>query len=158
MSITMQGKVKVHRNLERLKDLPGESLEKGLKYVSEVAPKRSKQRISQLGYVKTGKTMQSIHGEAKGDKAFIRGGGPGAQQIHILEYGAEPKPHLIRPKLQKSLFWGGAPHPVKLVRHPGHRIKEGRFMRGPIEDMQSSNELESIFSRAIKEMQEKLVT
>lgn len=29
------------------------------------------------------------------------------------------RPHIIRPKVKKALFWPGAGHPVASVRHPG---------------------------------------
>lgn len=35
----------------------------------------------------------------------------------ILEEGS--KPHIIRPKNKKALYWKGAAHPVKAVNHPG---------------------------------------
>lgn len=35
----------------------------------------------------------------------------------ILETGS--KPHIIRPKNKKALYWRGASHPVKAVKHPG---------------------------------------
>ncbi|BFH63909.1 MULTISPECIES: hypothetical protein [Paenibacillus] len=35
----------------------------------------------------------------------------------ILEEGS--KPHIIRAKNKKALYWKGASHPVKAVRHPG---------------------------------------
>ncbi len=35
----------------------------------------------------------------------------------ILEEGS--KPHIIRPKNKKALYWKGASHPVKAVKHPG---------------------------------------
>lgn len=157
MPISIEGKVKITRNLERLKDLPAEALEVAFGYITVIAVRRSKQRLSGLGWVKTGKTLRSIHGEVRGGKAFIRAGGKGAEQATILEYGAKPKPHIIRPNLRKSLYWPGAAHPAKVVRHPGHRIKEGKFLRGPIEEMQNSAELESILTRAVREMQEKMV-
>ncbi len=31
------------------------------------------------------------------------------------------KPHVIRPKRAKGLFWPGARHPVRIVNHPGNR-------------------------------------
>lgn len=37
----------------------------------------------------------------------------------ILEEGS--KPHIIRPKNKKALYWHGAKHPVKSVQHPGTR-------------------------------------
>ncbi|BFH66250.1 hypothetical protein J27TS7_10960 [Paenibacillus dendritiformis] len=35
----------------------------------------------------------------------------------ILEEGS--KPHIIRPKDKKALYWSGAKHPVRAVKHPG---------------------------------------
>ena len=39
----------------------------------------------------------------------------------MVEYGT--KPHIIKPKNKKALYWKGAKHPVKSVRHPGSRAK-----------------------------------
>lgn len=36
------------------------------------------------------------------------------------------KPHVIKPKTGKALFWPGASHPVRSVKHPG--TKPNRFM------------------------------
>lgn len=35
----------------------------------------------------------------------------------IIEFGS--RPHIIRPKGNKFLFWPGAKHPVKKIKHPG---------------------------------------
>jgi len=35
----------------------------------------------------------------------------------VLEFGS--RPHLIRPRGKRALFWAGGRHPVKQVRHPG---------------------------------------
>lgn len=50
----------------------------------------------------------------------------GADQVEVgtnVVYAAfcqlGTKPHEIRPKNKKALFWKGLQHPVKLVRHPG---------------------------------------
>lgn len=37
------------------------------------------------------------------------------------------KPHIIRPRTKKALYWKGALHPVKLVHHPG--TKANPFMQ-----------------------------
>jgi HK97 gp10 family phage protein len=42
-----------------------------------------------------------------------------------VEFGTGP--HVIRPKNKKALFWPGARHPVKLVRHPGTRARPFLF-------------------------------
>lgn len=41
------------------------------------------------------------------------------------------KAHIIRPKTKRALFWKGARHPVRSVRHPG--TKGGRFMERGLE-------------------------
>jgi phage virion morphogenesis protein len=40
----------------------------------------------------------------------------------IHQFGGKTKPHTIRPRRKKALFWPGARHPVKLVNHPGSEI------------------------------------
>ena len=30
-------------------------------------------------------------------------------------------PHIIRPRNKRALFWSGARHPVKMVKHPGNK-------------------------------------
>ena len=39
----------------------------------------------------------------------------------IVEKGS--RPHIIRPKNKKALYWEGAKRPVKLVNHPGSKAK-----------------------------------
>jgi phage gpG-like protein len=40
----------------------------------------------------------------------------------IHQLGGHTGARVIRPKKKKALFWPGAKHPVKQVRHPGSRI------------------------------------
>lgn len=42
-----------------------------------------------------------------------------------VEFGT--RPHVIRPKTKKALFWKGAAHPVKSVNHPGTRAQPFLF-------------------------------
>lgn len=37
----------------------------------------------------------------------------------VVEFGSNP--HIIKPKDKKALYWEGADHPVKQVKHPGTR-------------------------------------
>lgn len=39
----------------------------------------------------------------------------------VIEKGS--KPHVIRAKNKKALYWEGASHPVKQVKHPGTKAK-----------------------------------
>jgi len=41
------------------------------------------------------------------------------------------RPHVIRPRRKKALYWPGADHPVKSVQHPGTR---GRDFVRPVAD------------------------
>lgn len=66
----------------------------------------------------TSHARQSIHsGVEGGGKSFTLFLAHGAEYGKYLEEGT--KPHLIKPKGKKALFWSGASHPVKEVNHPG---------------------------------------
>jgi len=45
------------------------------------------------------------------------------------ELGAQTRPHDIRPRNKRALYWEGAAHPVRIVHHPGSRIPERPFIR-----------------------------
>ena len=40
----------------------------------------------------------------------------------IQHFGARTRPHIIVPKNRQALYWAGARHPVKKVKHPGSVI------------------------------------
>jgi hypothetical protein len=63
--------------------------------------------------VRTGRLKSTIR--RKRNRIWV--GGRNADYWWALEYGT--KPHIIRPKEKKALWWPGAEHPVLLVRHPG---------------------------------------
>lgn len=50
----------------------------------------------------------------EGSKVFV---GDGTPLWHWIEYGT--RPHWIRPKHKRALFWPGLEHPVRAVFHPG---------------------------------------
>ncbi|MBT5551701.1 MAG: hypothetical protein HOJ79_14620 [Nitrospina sp.] len=52
-----------------------------------------------------------------GDGAFTGKLESNSSVAAIMEFGS--RPHIIRPKGNKLLFWPGANHPVKEVKHPG---------------------------------------
>lgn len=73
--------------------------------------------------VKTGAMRATIHHtqhSRRTDRVYV-----GTGHWHYMEYGTLP--HIIRPKKKKALFWAGADHPVKEVKHPG--TPEFAFMR-----------------------------
>ncbi|MGL5714184.1 MAG: hypothetical protein ACRCX2_14285 [Paraclostridium sp.] len=71
---------------------------------------------------RTGHARQALNGEAsnKGND-YVISLSHGVEYGEILEEGS--KPHVIRPKNKKALYWRGANHPVKVVNHPGTKGK-----------------------------------
>lgn len=67
---------------------------------------------------RTGTLQRSILVQIKFPKAEVT-----AQEKYavIIEEGTGP--FTIKPKTKKALFWPGAKHPVKMVRHPGIKAK-----------------------------------
>lgn len=70
---------------------------------------------------KTGALRRSIRPELGNLQAVIR---PNIDYALFVHEGT--KAHTITPKNKQALFWQGALHPVKSVRHPG--TKPNRFM------------------------------
>jgi hypothetical protein len=93
--------------------------------------------MSQLCPVKTGRLRSSIHYETPSKKEFVKNikqgsfnlkfkvkldklqaaWGTNVEYANDVNYGT--RPHIIRPVNKKALFWKGANHPVKSVKHPG---------------------------------------
>lgn len=60
--------------------------------------------------------------------------------------------HIIRPIRKKALYWKGARHPVKSVRHPGTRANP--FMKRGAE--KSEGQVQAIFQKAINNVTKKM--
>ena len=76
---------------------------------------RSTSRKPQMG---KGNYFRSIKSDfLDGDGSFTGKLESNSPVAGILEFGS--RPHIIRPKGNKLLFWPGAKHPVKEVKHPG---------------------------------------
>lgn len=60
--------------------------------------------------------------------------------------------HIIRPVRKKALYWKGAKHPVKMVRHPG--TKANPFMKRGAE--KSEGQVRLVFQRAINNVTKQL--
>ncbi len=54
----------------------------------------------------------------RGQSDFEAGEASNVRYAPGLEFGT--KPHVIKPRKKKALFWPGAAHPVKIVHHPGN--------------------------------------
>lgn len=68
--------------------------------------------------VKTGHLRRSINETIRPYEAEVK-----ANTKYALGVEDGTKPHIIRPKRGKFLYWKGASHPVKMVRHPGNKGK-----------------------------------
>lgn len=68
--------------------------------------------------VRTGNLRRTITSrvERGGDRGVI---GTNATYARAVHDGS--RPHLIRPRQAKALYWKGARHPVRVVNHPGSR-------------------------------------
>ncbi len=76
---------------------------------------RSTTRKPKMG---KGKYFRSIESSfIDGEGAFTLKLESNSPVAKIIEFGS--RPHIIRPKGNKLLFWPGAKHPVKQIKHPG---------------------------------------
>lgn len=64
--------------------------------------------------VDTGELVRSIR--RRGTTITIE-----ADHWHFVEYGT--RPHIIRPRVKRALWWPDADHPVKSVYHPGTKAQ-----------------------------------
>ena len=69
--------------------------------------------------VKTGHLKRSISTKMGDMEATIHTSN--LKYAPMVEFGT--RPHIIRAKNKKALYWKGASHPVKQVRHPGSKAK-----------------------------------
>ena len=77
------------------------------------------QNVTANGSVKTGHLRRSIQGQVNGLTGIVHTSN--LKYAPWVEKGT--RPHTIRPKRKKFLYWRGASHPVKKVHHPGGRAK-----------------------------------
>ena len=93
----------------------------------------------------SGPYFQSIHSSFKGGKVSFTGSLESDSPIAgVIEFGS--RPHIIRPKNNKLLFWPGARHPVKEVKHPG--TPAFRVLGDAVEE--ASLQTGEIFEKALK--------
>lgn len=128
-------------------EIAPESIKLGLRRITRQGSKNAKQKVSSLGLVRSGAYRKSITGRTNNSKSFI---GTSLWYAHFLEEGTDP--HKIKAKKGKSLFING--RNVKSVQHPG--IKAFKTIESTVDDMQSSGEIDSLFSQGVREAIEEL--
>ena len=80
---------------------------------------RAKGNITNNGSVKTGHLRRGITTDIGNMEVTVHTSN--IKYARGVEEGT--RPHTIRAKNKKALYWKGAKHPVKSVRHPGSRAK-----------------------------------
>ncbi|MBP3930551.1 MAG: HK97 gp10 family phage protein [Peptostreptococcaceae bacterium] len=79
----------------------------------------AKLNITNNGSVKTGHLRRGITTDVGNMEVTVHTSN--IKYARGVEEGT--RPHTIRAKNKKALYWKGAKHPVKSVRHPGSRAK-----------------------------------
>ena len=80
---------------------------------------RAKRNITNNGSVKTGHLRRGITTDVGNMEVTVHTSN--IKYARGVEEGT--RPHTIRAKNKKALYWKGAKHPVKSFRHPGSRAK-----------------------------------
>ena len=102
--------------------LSQEAEENVKKVVKNSAFKIQKEAMSNLTKnksVATGHLRRAVSTDIKSLEATVHTSN--VKYAIMVEKGT--KAHLIKPKNKKMLYWKGASHPVRIVRHPGSRAK-----------------------------------
>lgn len=81
--------------------------------------RQARENITSNGTVKTGHLRRSIAFRTTMTEGIVHVSK--AKYAKAIEKGT--KAHTIRAKNKKALYWKGASHPVKQVRHPGSKAK-----------------------------------
>ena len=80
---------------------------------------RAKRNITNNGSVKTGHLRRGITTDVGNMEVTVHTSN--IKYARGVEEGT--RPHTIRAKNKKALYWKGATHPVKKVNHPGSKAK-----------------------------------
>ena len=80
--------------------------------------KYAKNNLTKNRSVDTGLLRNSINAKVNSLQGVVS---TNTEYARFVEKGT--KPHIIKPKEKKFLYWKGASHPVKQVNHPGSKAK-----------------------------------
>ena len=80
---------------------------------------KAKLNITNNGSVKTGHLRRGITTDVGNMEVTVHT----SNIKYARGVGEGTRPHTIRAKNKKALYWKGAKHPVKSVQHPGSRAK-----------------------------------
>ena len=80
---------------------------------------KAKRNLSSNGSVRTGHLRHGIATDVGNLEVTVHTSN--IKYARMVEEGT--RPHIIRAKNKRALYWKGAKHPVKSVRHPGSKAK-----------------------------------
>ena len=101
-----------------LKELPDE-IKNDVRKVVKNSAFNIERNAKSSASVKTGHLRRSISTKMGDMEATIHTSN--LKYAPMVEFGT--RPHIIRAKNKKALYWKGASHPVKQVNHPGSKAK-----------------------------------
>ena len=81
--------------------------------------RQAMQNLASNGSVKTGHLRRSIAYKTTMSEGVVHT----SNVVYAIGVEKGTRPHTIKPKNKKMLYWQGASHPVKQVRHPGSKAK-----------------------------------
>lgn len=84
-----------------------------------------RKKKTSLTLQESGHLRGSIRYQVTGNTLLV---GTDVPYARIHHAGGKTAAHIIRPKQGKALFWPGAGHPVKAVRHPGSDMPARPFL------------------------------
>ena len=105
--------------LTELSEKSRDNVQKAIKKSAFNIESQTKKNLASNKSVVTGHLRRSIATKMGDLEATIHTSN--VKYAVIVEKGS--KPHIIRPKNKKALYWKGAKRPVKLVNHPGSKAK-----------------------------------
>ena len=106
-------------DISKLSNEIEEDVKKVVKNSAFNIQKEAMSNLTKNKSVDTGHLRRGITTDIRGLEAIIHTSN--IKYAPGVEFGT--KAHIIRPKNKKFLYWKGAKHPVKQVRHPGGRAK-----------------------------------
>ena len=80
---------------------------------------QAKRNLASNGSVKTGHLRRSITHKFGHLEGIVHT----SNVVYAIGVEKGTRPHTIKPKNKKMLYWQGASHPIKQVRHPGSKAK-----------------------------------
>lgn len=118
ISITLENGDRVEEYLRVYRNKTKSKVQNVVKKSTYRITKGAKNNITQNGSVITGRLRSSIT-----SKVENMGGISGTNVNYAKSIEEGSKPYIIRARNKKALYWPGANHPVKQVRHPGTQAK-----------------------------------